>query len=199
MIAVALICGAVALLPDAIDHFGWRAEDRFTRPWTALTAQFVHLDARHLGANLIALALLGWTASRIDSGGTPALHSGHPRSLYHAPTSAGLQALTGALAAVALGLWIAPGGLTWYVGLSGALYGLFAYLALALGGHRGVTGIGYLLYAGGWIKVGLDLAQGPGAIGALGLPTAPIAHLYGYLGGSVIAAVSWVRRRRPPV
>lgn len=137
--------------------------------WRALPAQCVHLNTPHLLMNLAAL--LG-----------AALIAHYLHSLSRLPGAL----LTSALA-VGSGLqWETP-PLAWYVGLSGALYGVFIWLALeavrqTTAWHLKLTafviGIGTgakaLLGIGGdMLLANTSVAQG--------------AHLYGYLGGLCFA------------
>jgi rhomboid family GlyGly-CTERM serine protease len=150
--------------------------------WRGLLAQLIHLGSPHLLLNLCGLAACALIARR----------SGALASM--------LGALVLSAVAVALGLrWDQP-PLTWYVGLSGALYGVAAWLALAHA--HWLAGAGWRLLAvtccaavGVKAAIGLVVPAGPGTW--LGIPPAPTAHLYGYVGGLIFAALwgAYVRRR----
>ncbi|WP_157288254.1 rhomboid family intramembrane serine protease [Uliginosibacterium gangwonense] len=137
--------------------------------WRALPAQCVHLNTPHLLMNLAAL--LG-----------AALIAGYLHSLSRLP-----GALLTSAVAVGLGLQMETPPLSWYVGMSGALYGVFVWLALeavrqADSWHLKLTafiiGVGtgakaLLGIGGGMLLANASVAQG--------------AHLYGYLGGLCFA------------
>lgn len=182
VLAVAGIAAAVSLLPRyQITAFGWRAGGGWTDAWRLASAHFVHIDARHLAINLAAAVLL--------------LGMGVWLQGARATLSAGAAAML----AVDLGLLFGPWQIDWYVGMSGLLHGIFAWLAASLllqPGERGGRLIAALLLVGGSFKVWLDLAHPLGETGWLGVPLATPAHLYGWSGGIAWALVVWWLRRR---
>ncbi|MFA9438865.1 rhomboid family intramembrane serine protease [Uliginosibacterium sp. sgz301328] len=150
--------------------------------WMALPAQLVHLGPPHLLLNLSGLALMALVARR------------------HALLAHVMGALLVAAVGVAVGLRYDDPPLAWYVGLSGALYGAVAALGwgLAARRHPGVLRMtGALLVVGVGIKTWAGIAHVGGPGEWLGIPPAPSAHLYGYLGGLAwsVAAGLMVRRR----
>jgi len=178
---IAALAVACQLDPDARAHFGWDASRAWLEPWRLVSCHFVHLGARHLLANLAALLLLAWVASRHRAGPSFALGG------------------FAAAAAVSLGIAAGPVPIAWYVGLSGMLYGIFAREALRLAQPPARRRwLGAALYLAGLAKVVADLRLGVGSMGALGIPLAPPAHLYGYLGGTLAALPALWRARHGP-
>ena len=176
---IAAVAIALMLDPHARADFAWQASRWPDEPWRLVTCHFVHLGPRHLFANLLALTALAWTASRQAVG---------------ASFTAGAVA---SAAAVSAGIAFGPMALDWYAGLSGVLYGVFARETLRLAENgQPYRGLGFALYCGALLKVVLDLDVANGTIGALGIPLAPPAHFYGYLGGSIAAVAAAVRTRR---
>ncbi|MCB1911927.1 MAG: hypothetical protein R3E45_15005 [Rhodocyclaceae bacterium] len=182
VLAVAGLAAAMSLLPRyQITAFGWREGGGVLDAWRLASAHFVHVDARHLAINLAAASLL--------------LAAG----IWQQGLGATLAAAAAAMLAVDVGLLAGPWPIEWYVGMSGLLHGLFAWLALSLvlqGGDRAGRLIAALLVAGGTVKVWLDLAHPLGEAGWLGVPLATPTHLYGWLGGLACALVAWWLRRR---
>jgi rhomboid family GlyGly-CTERM serine protease len=92
--------------------------------------------------------------------------------------------LTSSLA-VGLGLLAFSAGISWYVGISGTLFGLFCAGALAeFANHRLYAGA---LLLGMAVVIGWTLHAGalPGETAGLGGKVVPQAHLYGALGGAM--------------
>lgn len=137
--------------------------------WRALPAQCVHLNTPHLIMNLAALLGAAVVAAYLQ----------------------GLNRLPGALLmsalAVGIGLQQETPPLAWYVGLSGALYGVFVWLALVAAGQTESWRLrlaAFVIGAGVGLKAWLGI--GAGALLA-GAAVAQSAHLYGYLGGLCFA------------
>ncbi len=172
----ALLAVCLTWLPDRpVAAFGWLGSAKWTEPWRWLTCHFVHLGGRHLLYNLAALACLAAIA--------------HFQRRRHGFAGALLAGMLG----VCLGLTCRAAGVTWYVGLSGALYGVYAWLVLGMASHRGWQGrTAWVLFICGLAKALLD-AQAPiGAPGLTGIPLAPPAHLYGLMGGTLWAALCYL-------
>ena len=132
--------------------------------WRAFSGHLVHASWPHLGINLLALAVLQrlygefFTLKRL------------------------LPALLLIATAVDAGLALS-GELTYYVGLSGVLHGLFVFAALAsLTGNLTIN-ISVLAILTG--KVALEQLSGPtsGSENLIGISVAVDAHGYGALGG----------------
>lgn len=185
-IAIAVPCLMLTVWPGALANFGWHAADWVDRPWTLVTAHLVHLDTRHLLANLAALAALLWVAANLRLATTT------PRVCDTAAM------LGGAWVAVCAGLLSGVWEIDWYVGLSGLLYGLFAGLAFTLARRPVVGWLGLALLAGGLVKIVLDLRTGVGTVGGLGIALVPPAHFCGFLGGLIasMSAARWQQRSR---
>ncbi|MFT4173000.1 MAG: rhomboid family intramembrane serine protease [Rhodocyclaceae bacterium] len=147
--------------------------------WHGAPAQLIHLGMPHLMLNLCGLAVCTLVARR------------------HAAWAPMLGALVVSAMVVAIGLrWDVP-PLAWYVGLSGALYGVTAWLALAHicwlpSAPWRVLAVMCCVMIGAKAVVGVHAPAGPGTW--LGIPPAPTAHLYGYAGGLVFAAL-WAAYR----
>lgn len=183
-LAVLLVGGlaaALSLLPRyQVTAFGWRAGGGWVDSWRLLSAHFVHIDVRHLAINLAAAFLL--------------LGAG----IWLYGLCATLVAGAASMLAVDLGLLLGPWPIEWYVGMSGLLHGILAWLAVSLllqPGDRVGRLMAGLLVAGGSLKVWLDLTHPLGEIGWLGVPLATPAHLYGWLGGTAWALLGWRLRR----
>jgi rhomboid family GlyGly-CTERM serine protease len=182
--AVSSVCGRVAFaltvgvvvalavllteLPDQpVRDLGWRA-DAAGEVWRCLSCHFVHLGVRHLAVNLAAFLVLAAVAA-----------------VWERQAGFGAALLAGMLS-VCAGLGLTDLGVQWYVGLSGALHGLFAWLVLGRALRNDTTGkIAAGLYFAGILKVLLDMGIPVGSPGLAGVAVAPPGHLLGYLGGSL--------------
>ncbi len=146
--------------------------------WRLITGQLVHLGWSHLGLNLAGLALL---------------------TALFGPVLRSMAAVwTGAFAGTALGLLVLEPELQWYVGLSGALHGLFAAGALTLIARDGREG--WLLLGALVLKLVWEQLAGPlpGSESWTGGPVVTAAHLYGALGGGTAVLVKLLPRLRRP-
>ena len=144
--------------------------------WRLLTGQFVHLDATHLAMNVAALVLL-WCLYVGDA---------KPRQW--------LLIALGALLGVGLGLQFLEPGVEWYVGLSGALHGLWAGGGIAARKRWPLeSSVTLALLAA---KLVLEAWHGP-VSGLLGvsLPVVTAAHRYGALSGAAVALALRLWRR----
>lgn len=171
-------------LPDQpVAAYGWLKSAAGSAYWRCLSCHFVHLGGWHLTLNLAALFSLAVIA--------------HSQARGEGVALGFAGALLMGMLGVCLGLAWRDAGVSWYVGLSGALFGVYAWAVLemaSMGDWRGRIAWG--LYLAGLIKALLD-AQGPvGAPGLAGIPMAPPAHLYGFLGGSIWAALRYAPRLR---
>jgi rhomboid family GlyGly-CTERM serine protease len=142
--------------------------------WRLLTAHFVHLDTRHLLFNLAGFALLWGLFARSFTA---------VRWLWIAGSS---------LLAVDAGLWLLNPQVLWYVGLSGALHGLWSAGAWSQLRWRSPTSALPLLLL--IAKLGFEHWRGGSAV--IGdLPVVIDAHLYGAVGG-LLPALWWQLRPR---
>lgn len=110
------------------------------------------------------------------------------------------MALLAGMLGVCLGLSWRVEGVAWYGGLSGALFGVFAWVALGLASWRNWPGrAAWALYLLGLAKAVADLGVPVGTPGLSGVPLAPAAHLDGLLGGtgwSILVYATRLRRER---
>lgn len=147
--------------------------------WRLLTGHFVHLGWPHLVLNALGLILVWLLCGRAYS------------------IAAWCLVIGTAVAAVDAGLWYCDPALEWYVGLSGLLHGLLAagIVTLVIGGSMEMLVLGLLLVA----KLAWEQLQGPmpGSDALAGAAVVVNAHLYGALGGTVVALVLRAGRIRP--
>ena len=176
-----IVAAAILGLDSPVASLGWRADSGFESVWRLVTAHFVHLGALHFAVNFFAALLIGWVCDQLHLAGQLA--------------SATLACLIG----LGIGLEFGPWAIAWYVGLSGLLHGLFAWLCLelVLAGEPArparLRVLAAVLLVGGLVKVVANLDTPVGAIGWLGIAQAPPAHLYGFLGGTFWAILRRLR------
>lgn len=137
--------------------------------WRLVSGHLVHLGPSHMLLNVAALLLLWWLVGS---------------SL----TVAGwCLVIAASLASIDLGLWFLDPALSWYVGLSGLLHGLFAAGLVARRRSAPVEALvlGTLLAA----KLLFEQIAGPlpGSETSAGGAVVVNAHLYGAAGGLVAA------------
>jgi rhomboid family GlyGly-CTERM serine protease len=143
--------------------------------WRLLTAHFVHLDLEHAALNAMGLVLM-WALFARDY-----------------PPLRWLAIYLGTALTVSASLWWFSPDVAWYVGASGALHGVMTAGTLA---HlrRGDLD-GWILAI--FIVVKLGYEQYAGALPFAGSPDTVVdAHLYGAIGGVVLALLRG-RPRRP--
>ena len=180
-----LAAGLVAILSVALQAAGLDAACAWDRAaiadgevWRLVSGHFVHLSWSHLFLNLAGLALIAWIV-----GGAW-------------PWQGWLLVSLACLASIGTGLWILNPELAWYVGLSGLLHGLLA-AGLVAGIRRREAESAVLAVLVGAKLVWEQLAGPlPGSEGASGGAVIVDAHLYGAVGGVLVAVMMW-RRVRP--
>lgn len=181
-LALVLPTASATFLPaHPVAALGWH-ETGSPHPLLSLvSAHFVHLGAVHLLLNLLFAVALALACDRF----------GLARQL----AVAALVSMAGVDLGLVSGLW----PIAWYVGLSGMLYGVFAWLTLSLGRMvrvrrmpQAIGPLAWALYAAGAIKVGLDLAIPVGTPGWHHVALATPVHLYGYSAATLFALL------RPP-
>ena len=150
--------------------------------WRVLTGHLVHLGGSHLAMNLVGLALIWMLFGRLMS------------------TSAWLATLLSSALTVSLGLLVFNPGLTWYVGLSGVLHGMFlagAILSIVSGYRAEILLLGFIIAKLAWEQWVGPL---PGSAEVAGGDVVVDAHLYGAIAGVIAALVIilWRRRGTPP-
>jgi rhomboid family GlyGly-CTERM serine protease len=145
--------------------------------WRLLSGHFVHLGASHLLLNVAGLLLIWYLV-------------GTAFSLIH-----WLLILAGTIAGVDLGFWFFSPGLTWYVGLSGLLHGLFAagILATLSSQTKEASVLGALLL--GKLVYEQFVGPLPGSEGPTGGTVIVDAHLYGAISAAVLASAVLIRVR----
>lgn len=149
------------------------------RYWQLLSASFLHTNLNHLLLNLAGMALL-W-----------ALHG-----QYYRPVNYLLMFVLLSVAS-ALGVHYYSLELSHYVGLSGALNGLFTWGAIK-DIQRGLR-TGWLLLIGIIAKVGYEQWQGADAQVAslINAQVAIDAHLFGVLAALGLAAAGLLKQKKP--
>ncbi len=141
--------------------------------WRLISAHFVHLGLEHAALNSMGVVLM-WALFARD----------------YAPVR-WLAIYLGSCLTVSAGLWFFSPQVEWYVGASGALHGVMTAGTLA---HlRSGDLDGWILAA--FIVVKLAYEQFAGALPFAGSPDTVVdAHLYGAIGG-VVLALPWLLRR----
>ena len=142
--------------------------------WRLLSAHFVHVDLEHAVLNSLGLVLM-WALFARD---------------YSPWRWAAIYC--GSAIAVSLGLWYANPELQWYVGASGALHGVMAAGTIAHLRRRDLDGWILAIFIVGK----LAYEQLAGALPFAGTTNTIVdAHLYGALGGVVLALLMNSRRQ----
>jgi membrane associated rhomboid family serine protease len=171
-------CNPVAIL-------GWHRATGANWPLSLFSAHFVHLGVVHLALNLLAALSIGWTCDRLYLAGRLPM--------------AALASLLG----IDLGLLYGPWQIDWYVGLSGILHGLFAWLTLTLAISPpikfapSVRVLAAILFVTGLAKVVTGLSVPVGMADWRGVPLATPVHVYGYFAGAFWAGLHCARLTRP--
>jgi rhomboid family GlyGly-CTERM serine protease len=176
LLAALLALGAVAGTLAPVAWLDWQPARAAAEPWRFFSAAFVHLSALHLGANLVATALVaawGWVA--------------------RAPLG---LALAWAVAwPLTHGALVLRPALHSYGGLSGVLHAGVAAVALGLlvtarGSRRWIGGA---VLAGLLVKLLLERPWGPVLQRAPGwdIAIAPLAHTTGAVAG-LLCAAGWL-------
>src|SRR5678815_4364915 len=144
--------------------------------WRLLSAHFVHIDLEHAVLNSLGLVLM-WALFARD---------------YSPWRWAAIYC--GSAIAVSLGLWFFNPELQWYVGASGALHGVMTAGTIAHLRRRDLDG--WILAT--FIVGKIAYEQSAGALPLAGtVNTIVDAHLYGAIGGVVLALLLNSRRQLP--
>ena len=149
--------------------------------WRLLTGHLVHLGASHAGLNLAGLVLVWFLVGRAYT------------------WKQWLWVMAGSIGAIDLGLWFGAPSLEWYVGLSGLLHGMLAAgIVPGLAGRSGEAAILAIVVAG---KLAWEQFAGPlpGSEATSGGAVIVDAHLYGVIGGTLVALVLIRVRREAPI
>ena len=140
--------------------------------WRLLSGHFMHWDAGHLAANLLAAGAIWHYAHRGVAPG------------------AWLAAATAAALATGVGLLAFDSGIQLYGGLSGALHGMLAAAALARW-RDGPAAFAVLCALAA--KIAWEQWHGPLLSDWISVPVAVNAHLYGALGGGLAGIACGLR------
>jgi rhomboid family GlyGly-CTERM serine protease len=176
LLAVGLLLAAFMLGGEP-----WQMALRFDRTglqqgqwWRLLTGNLIHFDVRHLLLDFTGVVLLWMLFARELS------------------PLRWLAVVLASMLAVDAGLWWLAPQIQWYVGVSGVLHGVWAAGAIA-GLKRGDRTAAWLL---GLLVVKLTVEQiyGPRSLEAA-LPVVIQAHVYGAVGGAVVALLDWAGSR----
>lgn len=178
---IALLCALGLLLAPELAGPGAREAMQFDRAllgrgewWRVLSAHFVHLDLGHAVLNGLGLVLM-WALFARDY-----------------PPIRWLAIYLASAFAVSAGLWYFNPELQWYVGASGALHGVMTAGTLAHLRHGHLDGWILALFVAGK----LAYEQFAGAMPFAGSPDTIVdAHLYGAIGGGMVAAFQFRRDR----
>jgi rhomboid family GlyGly-CTERM serine protease len=149
--------------------------------WRLLTGHLVHLGVSHTLLNLAGLILVWFLVGRAYA------------------WQQWLWVMAGSIAAIDLGLWFGAPSLEWYVGLSGLLHGMLAAgIVAGLPGRSAETLLLAVVVAG---KLAWEQFAGPlpGSEATSGGAVIVDAHLYGVIGGTLVALVLIRVRRGAPI
>jgi len=149
--------------------------------WRLLTGHLVHLGVSHTVLNLAGLVLVWFLVGRAFD------------------WKQWLWVMAGSVGAIDLGLWFGAPSLEWYVGLSGLLHGMLgAGIVAGIAARSGEALILAVVVAG---KLAWEQFAGPlpGSETTSGGAVIVDAHLYGVIGGTVVAAMLIRVRGRAPI
>jgi len=149
--------------------------------WRLLTGHLVHLGVSHAILNVAGLVLVWLLVGRA----------------YR--WNQWLWVMAGSLAAIDMGLWFGAPSLDWYVGLSGLLHGMLgAGIVAGIAARSGEALILAVVVAG---KLAWEQFAGPlpGSEATSGGAVIVDAHLYGVIGGTLVALILIRVRGRAPI
>ncbi|MBT8091782.1 MAG: rhombosortase [Gammaproteobacteria bacterium] len=146
--------------------------------WRLLTGHFVHLGWSHFALNALGLGMVWYLVGEA----------------YGAVDW--LLIVLASIVVIDSGLWLINPQLQWYVGLSGVLHGILAGGLIGSWRRPGAETIflaGLLLAKLAWEQIGGPL---PGSEQSSGGSVIVDAHLYGAIGGALMALLIQIRVRR---
>lgn len=167
---IALLSALCFMLPDS--QFRLLTFDRYAidglETWRLLSANLLHTNLNHLLLNTGGLLML-WL-----------LHGEHYSPLRFMKVFWWCALATGA------GLYLLSPSMLWYVGLSGALHGVFCWGACMDIRHQMKSG--WLLLAGVTVKIAYEQIYGasPAVATMIDAKVAVDAHLYGAVAGVLL-------------
>ena len=178
-----LIIGIISIIafllePMSSEYFvlerTWLSQGHFYQP---ITGHFLHTNFIHILFNLLGLLLL-W-----------ALHGDDYETLSY------LAKFVITCVVITICMYIFSPEIIWYVGLSGAIHGVFAWGCIR--DLENKRSSGWLLIIGLAIKVGNEQINGAGTFmpELIDASVAVDSHLYGALSGLLIGVVSLLKRR----
>lgn len=146
--------------------------------WRLLTANLVHTNYTHLAMNLGGLFVL-WL-----------LHGDE----YKTQSYLGISLVCGL--AITLAIYLLRENITWYVGLSGVLHGIFVWGLVKDFEKRRKSA--WLLAVGLIVKLVIEVETGGSASieALLGARIVVEAHLYGAVAGGLFAIAAWALKRQ---
>jgi len=149
--------------------------------WRLLSGHFVHLGLTHLLLNAAGLVLVWILVGRAFQ------------------RVGWLAVIVGSVVAIDIGLWIFSPALEWYVGLSGLLHGMLAAGIVASWRDRNVEALILGLVIAGKLAYEQLLGPLPGSEGTSGGTVIVDAHLYGVIGGVIVASILIRVRQTTPI
>lgn len=178
-----LIIGLISVFaflfePAASEHFAlrstWWSQAHY---YQIITGHFLHTNFIHLFFNLFGLVLL-W-----------GLHGDDYDAIFYLA-----KFLTVSLV-VSICITLFSTDIVWYVGLSGAIHGVFAWGCIRDIENKLLSG--WLLLIGLFLKVGNEQIYGAGSLmpELIGASVATDSHLYGAIAGIILGIFSLLKRR----
>jgi len=149
--------------------------------WRLVTGHFVHLGLTHFLLNGAGLVLVWFLVGRQHT------------SLEW------LAIMAGSIAAIDAGLWIFSPNLEWYVGLSGMLHGVLAAGIVGNWRVRRSEALILGIVIAGKLAYEQQVGPMPGSEATSGGAVIVDAHLYGVIGGVILAAILIRVRRTSPI
>lgn len=176
-----LACAILLLFAGEVGHEALRFDRAGIEDgdyWRLVSGHFVHLGFSHFALNAAGLGLVWFLVGEA-----------YERSQW-------LLVIGASIAGIDLGFWFFNPQLQWYVGLSGLLHGILAagLVATCRPARAESVALAALLVA----KLAWEQAFGPvpGSAVSSGGNVIVDAHLYGAIGGGLMASVILIRVRR---